>query len=186
MLKRLIHWVLGILLIVASASCRPSIEKGISSRIASLSGTTELGTVEYTVRKIVRASDNQIWTVGDRKILFSTTSYLKAGVKLDGFSEDNVSFNRRENSITVTLPKASLLSFNMPPEEIRTEYESYGVFRSRFSKAEQNKILRLGEERIRKDIDNLGILNEAEKNTTDFFVAMFNQIGIEKVNVIFE
>ena len=42
------------------------------------------------------------------------------------------------------------------------------------------------EERIRKDIDNLGILNEAEKNTTDFFVAMFNQIGIEKVNVIFE
>ena len=181
MLKRLIHWVLGILLIVASASCRPSIEKGISSRIASLSGTTELGTVEYTVKKIVRASDNQVWTVGDRKILFSTTSYLKAGVKLDGFSED-----KRDNSITVTLPKAILLSFNMPPEEIRTEYESYGVFRSRFSEAEQNKILRLGEERIRKDIDNLGILNEAEKNTTDFFVAMFNQIGIEKVNVIFE
>ena len=107
-------------------------------------------------------------------------------MKLDGFSEDNVSYNKRENSITVTLPKASLLSFNMPPEEIRTEYESYGVFRSRFSEAEQNKILKMGEERIRKDIGNLGILKEAEKNTTDFFVAMFNQIGIEKVNVIFE
>lgn len=186
MLKRVLRGGLGIILIVASISCRPSIEKGISEKIATLSGTTELGTVEYTVKKIVRASDNQIWTVGDRKILFSTTSYLKAGVKLDGFSEDNVSFNKLNNSITVTLPKASLLSFNMPPEEIRTEYESYGVFRSRFSEAEQNKILRMGEERIRKDIDNLGILKEAEKNASEFFVAMFNQIGIENVNVIFE
>lgn len=186
MLKHLLRGSVFILLIAAAASCRPSIEKGISSSIASLSGTTELGTVEYTVKKIVRASDNQVWTVGDRKILFSTTSYLKAGVKLDNFSEDNVSFNKKDNSITVTLPKAILLSFNMPPEEIRTEYESYGVFRSRFSEAEQNKILRMGEERIRKDLDNLGILKEAEKNASEFFVAMFNQIGIEKVNVIFE
>lgn len=150
----------------------------------ALKQAAELGTVEYTVKKIVRCNDEQKYSIGDRQILFSTTAYLKAGVKLDNFSDDDVVIT--DNSVTVTLPNAELLSFNMPAEEIKNEFENYGYFRSRFNAEEQNKILQLGEKDIRDDIPNLGILHDAEQNTKEIFVALLSQMGFEKVNVKFK
>ena len=112
--------------------------------------TAELATVEYKVRKIVKTNDEKWYSVGDRKILFSATAYLKAGVDLEGFTADKVSISG--DDISVTLPHAKLLSFNMPIEETSTVFESYGFFRSRFSAEEQNHILELGERDIRRDI----------------------------------
>lgn len=143
----------------------------------------ELGTVEYTVKKIVKCKDKQRYIIGDRKILFSSTAYLKAGVKLDNFSEDDVVINGK--NITITLPHAELLSFNMPAEETQTVFESYGIFRSRFSAEEQNEILQMGEKDIRDDVPNLGILHDAEQNTRDIFVAMLTQMGFQTVKVKF-
>ena len=150
----------------------------------TLKNAAELGTVEYTVKKIVKCKDKQKYTIGDRQILFSSTAYLKAGVKLDNFSEENVVVKGKD--VTVTLPHAELLSFNMPAEETQTVFENYGFFRSRFSAEEQNEILQLGEKDIRDDVPNLGILHDAEQNTKDVFVAMLSQMGFQNINVKFE
>ena len=149
----------------------------------TLKQAAELGTVEYTVKKIVKSNDKQFYTIGDRQILFSSTAYLKDGVKLDNFSEENVVIN--EKDVTVTLPHAELLSFNMPAEETHTVFENYGFFRSRFSAEEQNEILQLGEKDIRDDVPNLGILRDAEQNTKDIFVALLSQMGYENINILF-
>ena len=149
----------------------------------TMKNAAELGTVEYTVKKIVKCKDKQRYTIGDRQILFSSTAYLKAGVKLDNFSEENVMINGKD--VTVILPHAELLSFNMPAEETQTVFESYGFFRSRFSAEEQNEILQLGEKDIRDDVPNLGILHDAEQNTKDVFVAMLSQMGFQNINVKF-
>ena len=164
--------------------CSGSPEKQIEERVQTMAESAELGTVEYTVKKIVKTDDDQWYSIGNRKILFSSTAYLKAGVSLEGFSADNVKIDGK--NVTVTLPHAKLLSFNMPADETYTVFENYGFFRSRFSADEQNQILQLGENDIREDVPNYGILEDAEKNVTEIFTAMLSQMGFEKINIMFE
>lgn len=179
-LKQLSLPVIVFLLLVGCSSK----EKEISERVQRLTESAELGTVEYKVKKIVKTNDDQWYSIGERKILFSSTAYLKAGVKLDGFSTDDVQIDGRD--VTVTLPHAELISFNMPAEETETVFESYGFFRSRFSAEEQNHILELGEKDIREDVPNLGILQDAEQNVVEIFTAMLTQMGYENVKVNFK
>ena len=161
-----------------------STEDALKTRVQSMAETAELGTVEYTVKKIVKCNDKQKFTMGDRKILFSSTAYLKAGIDLKGFSSDDVVVEGKK--VTVTLPHAQLLSFDMPADETKTVFENYGFFRSKFSAAEQNEILTLGENEIRADVPNLGILQDAEQNARDIFTAMLSQMGFETVNIKFK
>lgn len=159
-------------------------EEMLQQRVRSMAEAAELGTVEYKVKKIVKTNDNQWYSLGDRKILFQSTAYLKAGVKLENFTADKVQING--NDVTVTLPHAELLSFNMPAEETQTVFENYGFFRSRFTADEQNHILELGEKDIREDLPNLGILEDAEQNVSDVFTAMLSQMGFKNININFE
>lgn len=159
-------------------------EKQIEQRVQRMAESAELGTVEYKVKKIVKTNDTQWYSLGDRKILFQCTAYLKAGVKLEGFTADKVQI--KGSDVTVTLPHAELLSFNMPAEETETVFENYGFFRSSFSAEEQNQILKLGEKDIREDVPNLGILQDAEQNVSDIFTAMLNQMGFQNININFE
>lgn len=159
-------------------------EEMLQQRVQSMAASAELGTVEYTVKKIVKCDDKQTFAIGDRKILFRSTAYLKAGVDLAGFTANNVQIDGK--NVTVTLPHAELLSFNMPAEETETVFENYGFFRSSFSAEEQNHILELGEKDIREDVPNLGILQDAEQNVSDIFTAMLNQMGFQNININFE
>ncbi len=170
-----------VLLVLTGCSSK---ENAISERVQRMAESAELGTVEYKVKKVVKTNDNQWYSLGDRKILFQSTAYLKAGVKLEDFTADKVQIDG--SNVTVTLPHAELLSFNMPAEETQTVFENYGFFRSRFSADEQNHILELGEKDIREDIPNLGILQDAEKNVTEVFTAMLSQMGFKNININFE
>ena len=155
----------------------------LQQRVQSMAASAELGTVEYTVKKIVKCDDKQTFAIGDRKILFRSTAYLKAGVDLAGFTANNVQIDGK--NVTVTLPHAKLLSFNMPAEETSTVFENYGFFRSHFSPEERNYIMRLGEKDIRDDVPNLGILDDAEQNVKEIFTALLSQMGFQYINIIF-
>ena len=142
MKKKLFTIPILVLLVLCMVGCSPSQEQSLEARLQTMAETAELGTVEYTVKKIVKSTDKQWYTVGNRKILFQTTAYLKAGIRLQDFSTDKVQVDR-QNNVTVILPHAQLLSFNMPAEEITTVFEDISFFRSRFSADEQNYILQL-------------------------------------------
>ena len=184
-MKRFVTFNVIIALMCAITSCKPDPRQQLEERMQTLAATAELGTVEYTVKKIVKTNDKQWFTIGERRIMFQTTAYLKAGVKLDGFNADKVVVDGNKN-VTVTLPHATLLSLNMPAEEITTVLEDYGFLRSRFSADDQNHILTLGENDIRESIATLGILDDAEKNATEIFTAMLQQLGYESINIKFE
>ena len=160
----------------------------------SLSSITELGTVEYKVRKVIKTDDKQYltfggrqigWTVGDRKIIFTATAYIKAGVPMENFSKDDITISESGKKVTVRLPRAKVLSFNMPPDEIFTEFEKYGFFRDRFTATEQNAILQLGEKALRAVIPSLGILQDAERAASDFFRILLAELGFEEVETEF-
>ncbi|MBR3565413.1 MAG: DUF4230 domain-containing protein [Paludibacteraceae bacterium] len=185
MKKKLFTIPFLVLLVLCMVGCSPSQEQSLEARLQTMAETAELGTVEYTVKKIVKSSDKQWYTVGNRKILFQTTAYLKAGIRLQDFSADKVHIDE-QNNVTVILPHAQLLSFNMPADEITTVFEDISFFRSRFSADEQNYILQLGEADIRADVPNLGILEDAEKNAKEVFTAMLQQLNYNNINIKFE
>jgi hypothetical protein len=74
-------------------SCGESIEDKMNKKLSEMSELSELGTVEYTISKIIKANDNSFYTIGDRKILFSCKATMKAGIDLSNFSSDNVPSN---------------------------------------------------------------------------------------------
>lgn len=178
-----IRFLTPVLAILMLVGCKSNPEQDVIGRVQNMASTAELGTVEYTVKKIVKCDDKQTFAIGDRKILFRSTAYLKAGVKLDNFTADQVQVDGK--SVTVRLPHAELLSFNMPAEETTTVFENYGFFRSRFSPEERNYIMRLGEKDIREDVPNLGILEDAEQNTKEVFTALLSQMGFQVINIKF-
>ena len=147
----------------------------------------ELGSVEYTVTKVVKASDEAEWyKFGDRKILFKCTAYLKAGIDLSKLDASKIIINEEKKSIIITLPKAELLALNMPPDKSVLAYENVATFRSNFSAKDKNRLLQLGEQSIRNEVPNLGILNDAEKNSSSFFKSLLSQLGFELVTIKFE
>ena len=174
-------------LLVSGCASRGPEEDPVAREIQALSSAKELGLVEYRVRKIIKADDVGEWyKLGQRKILFSCTAYLKAGIDLSAFSLADVVADREAGTVTVTLPHAKLLTLNIPASEVRLEYDQVTLLRSSFSAQERNDLLRQGEAQIRQSVPSLGILEKAEENATLFFESLFSKMGFETVTVRFK
>jgi len=159
----------------------------LEDRIRLLSQTGELGTVEYTVRKAVRARDEGEWfKIGNRRILFSCTAQIKAGIDLGRIPFDKIVVDENTHSVSLVLPHATVFSVNIPPEKIRLEYEDVTGFRQKFSDQERQALLKQGEREVVRDLPKLGILAEAETNAQEFFQAMLEQMGFEHIQITFE
>lgn len=166
-------------------SCGPSEDELLSKRILGLTKMAELGTVEYTVKKIVKVDDYAWYKYGERKILFSCTAILKAGIDLKDFSPEDVIVDKATKSITVTLPDAKLLSYNIPLDLIKQEFCSVTGFRFKFKPEEKLDLKVQGEKSILEEVPNYGILEDARNNAKDFFEATFSLLGYERITVNF-
>ena len=185
-MKATLHTLcLSLCILLAMQGCSRKNEAAV---IHSLSSMNQLGLVEYRVRKIIKADDPGEWyKIGDRKILLSCTAYLKAGIDLAGFSpEEDIVIDRRKGKVSITLPHATLLSLDIPPSEIRQEYDQVTLLRSAFSVQERNQLLRQGERQIRRSVPSLGILEEAEANARKFFESAFYKMDFKEVEVTFK
>ena len=167
-----------------------SLHQDTIERINKLVVTGELATMEYTIAKIVKAEDNPkffLGQFGNRKILYSCKIYIKAGINLDKYDFSRTEINEFNKSITLILPHAEILSFNMPAEEQKLEYEKVSIFRKDFTHKEKNELLIDGEIIVREEVEKrLGILNNAEQNIANIFKASLLQLGYNIVNVKFE
>lgn len=166
------------------ASCGKSLEERAREKISSLTESAELGTVEYSIKKIIKANDTHF--IGDRKILFSCKATMKAGVDLADFSVEDAVIDANSKTIEVTLPQPKILSLNMPAEGAKLEYEKVGAMRFNFTADERNNLLTQGEKAILDDAANLGILGDAKKNAILFFESLLAPVGFEKVVVKFK
>jgi len=176
------YWVMLAMALVLS-SCGANLEERTKQKMQEMTAMSELGTVEYTVSKVVKCNDKIWYKVGDRKILFTCRAYLKAGLDMAKFSPDCVAING--TAIEITLPAPTLLSLDMPAEDAKLVYEKTGLLRNDFSATERNELLRQGEEAILEDVPNLGILEDAKKSATQFFTAMLKQLGYKTITVKF-
>ena len=179
MKQKLLFFALTALLLCLTA-CKQE-ERDVKYKIRK----AELGTVEYTVRQIIRNSD-EIWKFfGDRKVLFSVKAKVKAGIDLDKMTDEDVKV--KGNSIKLTLPKPEIIALNIKPNDIKLEYSKVSTLRSEYSQKEYDEILRAGEESIRTDeaLRN-SIIADAETNASEFFEILLRGSGFTDIKIAFE
>lgn len=173
-----------ILLLAASilSSCRR--EPPTGDAVLQLRELSELATTEYTLTKIVKASDDQTWyKFGDRRILISCKAVVKAGIDLSELKDSDVRVNGE--GISVRLPKARIVSLDIRPEDIRTEFQEVGVFRSEFSTEERNLLMQQAEARIREQALETGILQTAQTNASLVLGNLLRNMGYKTVDLGF-
>lgn len=154
------------------------------SPILALKEMGDLATVEYMVTKIIKANDNQTWfKLGDRKILMSCEAHIKAGVDLSSINENNFTVNGK--TIKLQLPPPKIISFSMPPEKIKVEYQQVTLLRDPFNVTERDNLAVQAETQIRNSINNLGILEQAKANTSLLINNMLRRSGFENITITY-
>ena len=173
-------WMMGLLILL---SCNKP-NKQSKDLLSAIQETGQLITAEYTVRKVVKAADEQTWfKLGNRRILLTCEAHLKAGINLQGVTQADIT--TKDSTISLKLPKATLFSISIPPDKIQMHYEETGLLRSQFSASEREMLLRQAEVQIRKLADSIGILNMAEANATTFMKGFLRQSGYTNIQVLF-
>ena len=173
----------GMLLVAASCGSR---QRTAEQTLRELSAAGELVTCEYTVSKVIKADDMVPWKIGDRKILFSCNAYLKAGVDMAAYNPAKTVIDREKKSVILVLPSPKVLSVNIPVEEIRLVYSRVTGLRDEFSADERGRLLRQGEEAIRRDVPRMGIIRDARENAVAFFEPLLRSLGFEDINIYFD
>ena len=182
----------------------PTLE--VRTKIKELTTMSELATCEYEIDKVIASIDHSK-TWGDKKLVYTCKVYVKAGIDLENYDSSKTVIDPLTHSISLTLPKAKILSHDIPREEIKKIYESVGFWRSNNSCTDEASVLAQGEDSILKALGkvekddkdkksgdmckkvnelDLNILADAEQNTRDLFRAALMQLGYETINIRFE
>jgi len=150
--------------------------------IQTLKDLAELATIEYDVKKIIKAKDVRWY--GDRKILIETAAVLKAGIDLGELSKQDILING--DAITINLPQPRLLQLDMKPRDMREIFNDSGTLRQDFSNEEKDQLLIQGQEDIKNRIAEMGILKRAAQNTKLLLESWIKQTGFREVNIVFK
>lgn len=177
---RFVYWLIACAFVLSSCGTDDAPAK--DEEIYEIRTIGMLSTSEYTVGKIIKLDDKGTWTNwkwGDRKILMSCKAKIRAGVDLNKVKDSDIKVNGKR--IEIQLPPPEIISFEMNPDQIKTEMVEISGLRTNFSQQEKNTILRLGEKAIRKDMQQLEILNDAEKNAIVFLTDFYKALGFEEI-----
>ncbi len=168
------------ILLIASACGKKHEQK--KSVVFALKEMGELATVEYTVTKIIKASDNKTWfKLGDRKILMSCEAHIKAGIDLSLIRQEDFVVDGK--NVQLMLPQPQVISLSIPPENIRIEYQQVNAFRDPFTGSERDALAVQAETQIRNSVESLGILKQAKANTSLFLNTYLKRLGYDNINI---
>ena len=189
-----LKWLLAAgILVLSTAGCasrdsKQSLTDAALQRIDQISSERQLELVEFEIRKFLKAQYKGAWyEIGKKKILLSCKAYLQAGIDLGDFNPmTDVVIDEERKSISLTLPCPTLLSMEMPLEEVEVADEKVTGFRSEFKMSEINTILRMGEEQILESVPSLGIIDEAKQKARLFFEPALKHLGFSSVYVSFK
>ena len=184
-----VTWPIILVAAVLLSSCnREEKEDAWQQRIRQVS---ELGTVQYTVQKVVSNSDETWQIFGDRKILFSFKAVIKAGIDMDKFDAESVRISvdkkHKTKSISLVLPQPEVLSYNISPDDIKMIYHQVSFLRTEYSNEERNAIETKGEMELKgdKELTEM-ILKDARQNAALFMEVLLRENGFTGVTVNFK
>lgn len=178
-IRKKIYWTAFVLPLLCCCAPKP---KARPSPVLQLRSLGQLATTEFELAKVVRARDEDTWyKLGERRMLITCSAKIRAGIDLSQIRDIDVEHSK--SKITIKLPPPQIISFSMPPENIKVAFMDVGLFRDQFSQAETNAILQQAEVQIRRQADSLNILQKAQEGAVSFITSFFEQAGYEQVSV---
>ena len=166
-------------------SCSKDAENETKIDVFEIRNVGLLSTSEYTIGEVIELKDDSEWyKFGDRNILISCKAKIKAGIDLAKIEANDIVIKR--NSLTITLPFPTIISFDMDPNLIKTEMEDINGFRKSFTQEEKNQILALGEKSIKEKILETSILSSAKQNAEIFIQNFYKELGYKEIHVEFK
>jgi len=180
MKKTIIFLVFGLFLYSCNTKPKLPTQDTIISKMNDMSN---LGTIEYSLTKIVQVDDKQWYSIGPRKLLISCKAYVKAGIDFKNIRI--LEINDSLKSIKIEIPDAKILIVNIPPNEIEVINTHIGLLRANFTHIEMNDIQKQAEVDINNKIQDLNILYDAKKNGKLFLHNFLKSLGFQQI-FIFE
>lgn len=184
---RKILTIIGILSLLL-LSCKK--ESSNSDWQHKIKQAAEIGTVQYTVQKVISSDDDSYSMLGSRKILLSIKAVIKAGVDMSKFSIEDCTIKDNGDgtkSITIILPDPEILVYNISPDNVKMLYTEATGLRSNFSSKERDQILEKGEQELKQDEELIQtILKDARQNAITFFEMLLYQYNFTYVSVKFK
>lgn len=172
-------WKLIIVSLLVGA-CSSEVDQVSLAEVYSIRNVGTLATTEYTLGKVLHWNDKGEWyKFGDRRLLISCKATVKAGINLNTMKDAD--FLVKGDRIEVYMPAPEIVSFEMNPEDVHTEVVDINGFRESFSQEEKMKVLKKGEVAIRKEMEQLHILDEAERNAKAFLIDFYTNQGFKEV-----
>lgn len=154
----------------------PEKELNAGKVMESIKSMSKLGSTEYTLTKISPVDDNNNWyTIGDRKAVILCKAHVVAGIDASQIQFTEV--NTKEKSIKLTIPAVELITFDMPPEEVKLITSEITLARSNFNTVEYNEYQKIAEEKIREQLKEININSESEKNAILFLDRILRSAG---------
>ena len=152
--------------------------------VETLRDLSQLATVEYRIKKIIRYKDDSL--LGSRRLLIEVPAVIKAGIELSGLDSSSIKMNEG-GSITIRLPKPELLDLNIDLENVKEVINDTSLLRGSFSPEDKNKYLRKGEEELKKYIaeGKINILIESEQNARSIIASWLTKMGYNDINILF-
>jgi hypothetical protein len=172
------------LFILLTACTKPVLEENPIEKVIKIKDLNQLGTVEFKVSKMIAGTDDLSWyKIGDRKILFSCESLIKAGIDFSKLKKEDISIENK--SVSLKLPKAEIIYIKIDHNTIKEVYKESGIFRSEFTNKEKDELLVLGEKSINEAVPEMGIIAAAENNARLFLNSYLKASGFKDVSVEF-
>lgn len=180
MRNRLMFLILALLF--TTIGCRNRSLPSDNEIAESIVQLPKMYTVECVVDKLILIDENRSWTIGDRKMLIPVEAVLKAGIDFGKIPKEQVIVNKKNRSIKIYLPDADIHieSTSINYKEIKT-YS--GIFRSQFTRKEQEQYFKQGRDSIVLAIPNLGIISTARENALQLLYNLLEEIGFDKANI---
>ena len=176
-----------VLLIVLGCKSDKPVRQPLANKaliIDKISNLSSLGTVEYTLSKIISV-DHKVWYAwGPRKVLMSANCYVKAGIDFKGIKITSIDDSTK--TISVLVPHPEILTINIPPSEIVLLYEKIGYFRRKFTSEELNDFQSQAEADIKMKVYQLPIFDDAKKNGKIFLRKFLRNFGFTTINITYE
>ena len=182
-------WLVMLVAVLMLASCEKKAEE--SAWQQKLRQVAELGTVQYTVQKVVSNSDETWQIFGDRKILFSFRAVIKAGIDMDKFDAESVRISEdkkeKTKSISLVLPQPEILSYNIQPDDVKMIYNQVSFLRTEYTNEERDAIVSKGEMELKVDRELTDmILKDARQNAAMFMEMLLRENGFSDVTITFK
>lgn len=197
-MKKLKLW-LFCLMYLALASCKQTtndeLEKNanrveesmrmkLGTREREFSQLAQLGSVEYVTRHLYKEKTTNDKGNGRYTVIGEKVTTI-AGIDLKDFSMDDVVVNDSEKSVSITLPKAKILSYDFSLEDAKEIHGKSGFFYRKNTPMEIQEIEKRAQMEIENTILGLGILDEAEQKTKDLFYSWLSQMGFKIISIKF-